>query len=184
MQTSAQPVLSIRRIVVAGVLSAIAILLGLTQLGFIPVPNLSGRATIMHVPVIIGAVLEGPVVGVLIGGIFGIFSFLQATTPVFKNPIVAVVPRLLIGIVAYYLYALIAKKNQSVALTVAGVFGSLTNTAFVLGLAGWFGLIPWTAMPAIIPQAIVEAILAAVITVAVVTAWKAIDSGAGGSRKV
>jgi uncharacterized membrane protein len=49
--------INVRQIVVAGVLSAIAIVLGVTQLGFIPVPNLSGSATIMHIPVILGAVL-------------------------------------------------------------------------------------------------------------------------------
>ena len=32
----------------------------------------------MHVPVIIGAVLEGPIVGLVIGFIFGLFSLIQA----------------------------------------------------------------------------------------------------------
>lgn len=183
MQATTQPVLSVRKIVVTGVLAAIAILLGVTRLGFIPVPNLSGNATIMHVPAIIGGVLEGSLVGSLIGGIFGLFSFLQATTPVFKNPIVAIVPRLLIGITAYYTYAGLKRWNEYAALIVAGVVGSLTNTVFVLGSAGFFGLIPWAAMPPIFPQAIAEAIIAAIITVAVVAAWKGIESGAGGGAK-
>ena len=37
------PVLSVRRIVITGILAAIAILLGITRLGYIPVPNLSGK---------------------------------------------------------------------------------------------------------------------------------------------
>ena len=183
METSAQPVLSTRKIVITGVLAAVAILLGYTRLGFIPVPNLSGNATIMHVPAIIGGVLEGSLVGSLIGGIFGLFSFLQATTPVFKNPIVAIVPRLLIGIFAYFTYVGLKRVNEYAALAIAGIVGSLTNTIFVLGLAGIFGLIPWPAMIPVIPQAIAEAIIAAIITVAVVAAWKRVDSGAGGGAK-
>lgn len=185
MEATVQPVLSVRKIVIAGVLAAIAILLGYTRLGFIPVPNLAGNATIMHVPAIIGGVLEGSLVGSLIGGIFGLFSFLQATTPVFKNPIVAILPRLLIGIAAYFTYVGLKSWNEYVALATAGIIGSLTNTVFVLGLAGLFGLIPWEAMLPIVPQAIVEAIIAAIITVAVVAAWKGIESGVSkGSRKV
>lgn len=177
--------MSVRKIVITGVLAAIAILLGVTRLGFIPVPNLSGNATIMHVPAIIGGVLEGSLVGSLIGGIFGLFSFIQADSPVFKNPIVAILPRLLIGIAAYYSYAALKKANEYVALAVAGVVGSLTNTLFVLGLAGLFGTIPWAVMPTIAPQAIAEAVIAAIITVAVVAAWKGIESGAGrGAKKV
>jgi uncharacterized membrane protein len=177
--------MSVRNIVITGVLAAIAILLGVTRLGFIPVPNLSGNATIMHVPAIIGGVLEGPLVGSLIGGIFGLFSFIQSETPIFKNPIVAIVPRLLIGVTAYLTYAALKKANEYVALASAGIVGSLTNTVLVLGLAGLFGLIPWAVMPTIFPQAIAEAIIAAIITIAVVAAWKGIESGTGkGARKV
>ncbi|MDY6868152.1 MAG: ECF transporter S component, partial [Chloroflexota bacterium] len=58
-----------RRIVIAGVMSAISIFLGITHLGFIP--WFSGASlTIMQVPVIIGAVLEGPLVGLIIGLFF------------------------------------------------------------------------------------------------------------------
>jgi uncharacterized membrane protein len=185
MEATARPAMSVRKIVITGVLAAIAILLGYTRLGFIPVPNLAGNATIMHVPAIIGGVLEGSLVGSLVGGIFGLFSFIDATTPVFKNPIIAIVPRLLIGIVAYLVYSGMKSWNEYAALAVAGVLGSLTNTVFVLGLAGLFGLIPWVAMIPIIPQAIAEAIIAAIITVAVVSAWKEIGSGQGrGSRRV
>jgi uncharacterized membrane protein len=180
MEATAQPVLSVRRIAVTGVLGAIAILLGTTRLGFIPVPNLAGNATIMHVPAIIGGVLEGSLVGSLVGGIFGVFSFIDATSPVFKNPIVAVVPRLLIGVAAYLVYVALKNVNEYAALVVAGIVGSFTNTILVLVLAGLFGLIPWVAMLPIIPQAVAEAIIAAIITVAVVSAWKRIESGGAG----
>jgi uncharacterized membrane protein len=175
------PVLSVRRIVITGILAAIAILLGVTRLGFIPVPNLTGNATVMHVPAIIGGVMEGPVVGLLVGLIFGIFSFLQATVPLFKDPLVAILPRLFIGVVAYYSYAALRGRNEYVALVVSGVLGTLTNTVLVLGMAILRGYLPVEAVIPIIPQAIGEMVFAAVITVAVVAAWKNIEGGRKGS---
>jgi uncharacterized membrane protein len=172
---------TVRRIVITGVLAAIAILLGVTRLGFIPVPNTTGNATIMHVPAIIGGVLEGPVVGLLIGGIFGVYSWLQDTTGLFKNPLVSVVPRLFIGVVAYYSYVAVKKTNEYAALIVAGVAGTLTNSILVVGALVGFGLIPAAVVPTIVPQALAEVVIAAVITVAVVVAWKRIDTGAGKS---
>ena len=179
-QASGQ-VLSVRRIVITGILAAIAILLGVTRIGFIPVPNLSGNATIMHVPAIIGGVMEGPSVGLLVGGIFGLFSFLQATSPLFKDPLVSILPRLFIGVTAYYTYAALKNNSEYVALVVAGVVGTLTNTILVLGMAVIRGYLPMAAIPPIIPQAIAELIIAAVITVAVVAAWKQVEGGRGGS---
>ena len=50
-----------RKLVITGVMGAITILLGVTHWGFIP--WFGGISlTIMHVPVIIAAILEGPVV--------------------------------------------------------------------------------------------------------------------------
>jgi len=173
--------LSVRRIVITGILAAIAILLGITRLGFIPVPNVSGNATIMHVPAIIGGVLEGPLVGLLVGGIFGVFSMLQDTTGLFRNPIVSVLPRLFIGVTAYFAYISLRKSNEWLALVVAGVIGTLTNTILVVGALVGLSLIPAAVIPTIIPQAIAEIVIAAIITVAVVVAWKRIDTGKGGS---
>ena len=172
---------STRRIVITGVLAAVAILLGITRLGFIPVPNISGNATIMHVPAIIGGVLEGPLVGLLVGGIFGLFSWLQATSPLFANPLVSVLPRLFIGVTAALTYMALRKSNEAIALIMAGVVGTLTNTVLVLGMAIILGLLPAEAVPGIIPQAIAEVIIAAIITLAVVAGWKRLDKGAGKS---
>ncbi len=175
-------VLSVRKIVITGILAAIAILLGVTRLGFIPVPNISGNATIMHVPAILGGVMEGPVVGALIGTIFGLFSFLQATSPIFKNPLVSIFPRIWIGVVAYYTYVAGRRAFGEVAgLAIAGVCGTLTNTVLVLGMAVITKLIPLELIPTIIPQAIAELIIAAIITVVVVGGWKRIESGRGGA---
>src|SRR5919199_6559725 len=94
-----------RQIVVAGIIGGIALFLGFTRLGFIPVPiPLIGNATIMHIPAIVGGALEGPIVGLLGGAIFGVFSFLYAEVPLFKDPVVAIVPRLLIGVVAWAVF--------------------------------------------------------------------------------
>lgn len=160
--------LDTREIVVSGVLGAIAIFLGVTGLGFIPVPNVAGHATILHVPAILGGVLEGPVVGVLVGAIFGIFSWLDATVPIFKDPLVAVLPRLVIGLVAAGVFAALRRWNTTVAAAAAGVLGSAANTVGVLGMAVLRGWLVWAAIPPIIPQSIAEAIIAAIITVAVV----------------
>lgn len=175
------PVLSVRRIVVAGMLSAIAILLGVTRLGFIAVPNVTGSATIMHVPAIIGAVLEGPLVGLLVGAIFGVYSFLQAVEPVFKDPLVSIVPRLFIGVAAYLAYIGLRRTNEIVALIMAGVIGTMTNTVLVLSMAIFRGYFPPEIFVIVLPQAIAEMVIAAVITVAVVAAWKRIGSSQGGS---
>jgi uncharacterized membrane protein len=182
---------TVRRIVITGVLGAIAILLGVTRLGFIPVPNLSGNATIMHVPAIIGGVLEGPIVGLLIGGIFGIYSWIQDTTGIFKNPLVSVLPRLLIGVAAYFTYAATKKTNEYLALILAAVAGTLTNTILVVGAILLFtfpalvavapGITQAAFVASVVPQAVAEIIIAAVITVAVVAAWKRIETGRGKS---
>ena len=173
--------LSVRRIVITGILAAIAILLGVTRIGFIPVPNLSGNATIMHVPAIIGGVMEGPLVGLLVGGIFGVFSFLQSSIPLFKDPLVSVLPRLFIGVTAFYSYVALRKQSEYVALVVAAVIGTLTNTVGVLGMAMLRGYLTWEVIIPILPQAVAEVVIAAVLTVAVVAAWKRIEGGKKGS---
>jgi uncharacterized membrane protein len=181
--TTASNALSLdtRKIVITGVLAAIAILLGITRLGFIPVPNISGNATIMHVPAIIGGIMQGPLVGLLVGLIFGVFSWLQATSPLFADPLVSVLPRLFIGVTAYYSYAALKNRNEYAALVVAGTVGTLTNTILVLGMAVLRGYIPVAILPTIIPQAIAEVVIAVMITVAVVTGWKRIGRGSGKS---
>ncbi len=160
--------LDVRQIVIAGILGGIAIFLGATQLGFIPVPNIAGNATIMHVPAIIGGALEGPVVGLIAGAIFGVFSFVQADNPIFTNPLISILPRLFIGIVAWAAFVGLRRWSVDLAAAAAGVLGSLANTVGVLAMAVLLGFLPLALIPTIIPQAIAEAILAAVVTVIVV----------------
>ena len=125
--------LSTREIVIAGVIGGVALFLGATRLGFRPVPiPFIGNATIMHIPAIVGGALEGPVVGALAGLIFGIFSFLYADVPIFKDPIIAILPRVLIGVVAWAVFVSLRRWSVDLASVAAGLLGSLTNSAGVL----------------------------------------------------
>ncbi len=175
--------MSVRKIVISGVLAAIAILLGVTRLGFIPVPTAAGNATIMHVPAIVGGIMEGWVVGWIIGTIFGIFSFLQATVPLFKDPLVAILPRMFIGITAYLAYVGLKRSNEYVALGVAAAVCTLTNTILVLTMAVVRNyMTPEVALSVAIVNGIPEVIVAVIITIAVVSAWKRVETGGARSK--
>ncbi len=181
--------ISTRSIVVAGVLIAVTLVLALTNLGYFPVPNMTGRGTVLHVPAIIGAVLEGPTVGAIIGIVLGVTSyFLPDVQPLFAGQpfwvpiVVLVIPRLLIGVVAWAVYRALRRNNEIVALGAAAVLGTLTNTALVIGSAVLLGLLPAAIIPTVVPQALFEMIVAAVLTIAVVAVWKGIARGRGGAR--
>ncbi|GAA0721497.1 ECF transporter S component [Clostridium malenominatum] len=179
--------LNTRQIAVIGMLSAISIFLGVSGLGFIPIPPV--KATIMHVPVIIGAILEGPLVGAMIGLIFGLFSVINAIANpmplsfVFMNPLVSVVPRVIIGLTAYYCYSALSSKFGTLKMAIGAAIGSLTNTFGVLGLiyliyiekyAAVYNISVSAARKGIIAVAftngIPEAILSVLITIPVVMA--------------
>ena len=68
---------------IIGVLAAISIMLSMTPLGFIPIGPTN--ATIMHIPVIIGAIVEGPLVGITVGFIFGATSFIKSAYYAYNN---------------------------------------------------------------------------------------------------
>lgn len=139
MQSLSKTHFSTRKLVISAMFSSISIFLGLTGLGFIKIPPVN--ATIMHIPVIIAAILEGPIVGAIVGLIFGLFSMYQAvTTPtvvsfIFLNPIIALLPRILIGITSYYTYLLISKKFNKIGIGVSAAIGTFTNTFLVLYFA-------------------------------------------------
>lgn len=178
-----EKIFSVRKIVLSGVLAAISILLGWTRLGFIPVPTAAGHATIMHVPAIIGGIMEGWIVGGLVGTIFGIFSFINATVPLFKDPLVAVLPRIFIGITAFFAYAGVKRVNEYLALVVSATVGTLTNTVLVLGMAVLRGyMAPGVALTVGVTHGVPEIIVAVIITVAVIGAWKRIKIGRATAR--
>lgn len=132
--------ISIKQMAIIGMLSAISIMLSMTPLGFIPIGPID--ATIMHIPVIIGAIIEGPIVGGIIGFIFGFTSFIRAITMpkptsfVLMNPFISILPRVIMGIVSFYVYKIIFKitKKSSLSGVFSGLIGSLINTFGVLGM--------------------------------------------------
>lgn len=174
VSTAARPgllKLTTSRVVTAAVLVALTIILGVVPgIGFIPLPNVSGNATIEHIPTILGSVLEGPVVGMVTGLTFGLLSFTRATLPLFKDPLVAIVPRILIGLTPWLAFIALRRIQLDFAAGVAGFVGSATNTFFVLFFAIWRGYIPLAVVPTIIPQAIGEAVLATILTIVIVRA--------------
>lgn len=127
----------VRQLTVVGMLSGISIMLGITGWGYIKLPIL--QATIMHVPVIIGAIIEGPMVGMCIGLIFGISSIIQnIMTPsllsfALINPLVSVLPRILIALTSYYVYRFMI-GNKTLKIGIGAAVGSITNTVGVLGM--------------------------------------------------
>lgn len=135
------------RLVLRSILLAIIIVQAMVPwLGFIPLGFIS--LTIIHITVIIAAVVLGPKDGMFIGLFWGIATIIRAyampTTPfdtlVFTNPIISVVPRVLVGLVAGLVFHWIYKRYRSVVVSsaIAGVAGSLVNTVLVLGFMGLF----------------------------------------------
>jgi uncharacterized membrane protein len=181
---------TLRKVVVAGALSAISVVLFVTNIGLIP--WLAGASiTVMHVPVIIGAVLEGPIVGSAVGLVFGVAALIKAGVapqgPIdvfFVNPLISVLPRILVGIAAWAAYKAFRGKAEPVAEATAGIVGSLANSFFVLGALVLFGAIPIaTALAVFVANSLIEAAAAAVLTTGVVSAWKGIE-GAGGRARL
>lgn len=182
---------TVRKMTVIGVLGGISVVLGMTPLGFIPIGPT--RATIMHIPVIIGALVEGPLVGGMVGLIFGLFSIFQAMTNptpvsfVFLNPLISILPRVLIGLVSYYVYSGLRKIKiqKNLDIIIASIVGSLTNTMgvllmiyflygenFVEGIGGNPILAKRIILGLGISNGIPEAIIGVIITTSVVGALK------------
>ncbi len=159
--------LTTERIVIAGVLAAITIVLGIVpNIGFIPLPNAIGSATIEHIPTILSGIIAGPVVGVFSGLVFGVVSFFRSTTPLFKDPIVSILPRLFIGLTAWATFLALKRVNRDLAAAVAGVVGSATNTILVVGAIILRGYFPaQLIIPTVLVQSIIEAIIAGILTV-------------------
>ena len=141
-----------RFMVSVGLMAAIVIVLANTPLGMIQLPII--KATTVHIPVIIGAILLGPMAGAILGGVFGVcslisntmaptllsfaFSPFMSTTGIIgaiKAIWVSVGCRILIGLAAGWLWRLLKKikLNQIVALSVTGFVGSMVNTVAVMG---------------------------------------------------
>lgn len=135
-----------RKLVLASVMVAITIILAYTPLGLIPLPPIN--PTLLHIPTIIISIVEGPIMGLIVGIGFGIATLIKAFTmpatpiePLFMNPLISVLPRALIGITSYYAYMSIKhllrrrkKSSDTFAIGFGAIIGSLTNTVCVLGM--------------------------------------------------
>ncbi len=188
-----------RWMVGVAMMAAIIVLLANTPLGMIQLPVI--KATTTHIPVILGAILFGPLAGSILGGVFGICSVVSNTTAptllsfafspflsttglpgALKALWVAVGCRILIGLVAGWLWIALKKANlnENIALPVVGFIGSMTNTVCVMGsiyllfaqqyaqakdvpLTAVFGLVMGTVTASGIPEAIAAMVLVAVI---------------------
>ncbi|WP_295732114.1 ECF transporter S component [uncultured Limosilactobacillus sp.] len=111
----------------------------LPLIGNLPIGPLS--ITTLPITVAVVAILFGPFDGAIIGSAWGILTWGRAlvypSSPlaplIFTNPVIAVLPRIMVGIVAGYAFKLYRRKNARAAAVVAGVLASLTNSLLVLG---------------------------------------------------
>lgn len=133
-------------------MAAIVVVLANTPLGMIQLPIV--KATTVHIPVIIGAILLGPTAGAILGFVFGMcslisntmaptllsfaFSPFMSTTGILgaiKAIWISVGCRILIGVVAGWVWILLKKikLNQIASLAITGFIGSMVNTITVMG---------------------------------------------------
>lgn len=191
-----------RKLVQLALFSAIIVVMANTPLGFIPLGFMN--ATTIHIPVIIGAILLGPAMGGVLGGVFGLTSLIKNTmqplitsfvfTPFYSldsnfagsawSLVICFVPRILIGVIAGYLFRALLKSKlpETVSLAITGFVGSLVNTVFVMGgiylffgqsyaaakglaFEALFGVIMGIVGINGVPEAIVAAALTAIIVV-------------------
>ena len=141
-----------RWMVAVALMAAVELILVITGIGLIPLPII--KATTLHIPVILGGVLMGPVAGGVLGLVFGLCSMWTNTTApgllsfafspfmsmsglsgALKAIWIAVGCRILIGVVAGILWLVLKKLKvrDLIALPVVGVVGSMTNTISVMG---------------------------------------------------
>lgn len=142
----------VRRMTVLAMFSGILLVMGMTGIGFIPLPVI--KATTMHIPVILGAILLGPGGGAVLGAVFGLCSiWANTTTPgllsfafspfmtnegmvgVFKSLWIALGCRIMLGLIAGWLWKLLKKfqVNESVAMPVSAAAATICHTLLVMG---------------------------------------------------
>ena len=122
------------------ILSALIIIMTFVPyLGYISYGALS--ITLIHIPVIVGACLLGVKGGAALGAVWGISCIIKAVTAppsplegiIFRNPLIALIPRVLMGMAAGLIMHLIEKKSKTLGAVLAGVAACLTNTVLVMG---------------------------------------------------
>lgn len=143
--------LSTRDFVLLALLVAVLIVLG-----YVNIPQPAGLSiTFNMVPVAIAAIVIGPLGGAIVGGAFGLISFLQCfgicgfsgmgAALAGINPFLAFVqrffPRLIDGLLLGYIYRLLRPRtNVYAACAVTGFFAAFLNTLlFMTSLVWLFG---------------------------------------------
>lgn len=134
------------RIAILGILSAFIIIQTFVPfLGNIPIPPLN--PTIIHITVIVASFVLSTKDGMLVGLVWGLARMVKAyTLPaspldllLWTNPIIAVVPRVMVGLVAGFVFhAFLKRKQEKRGMVIASVLGSLTNTVLVLSFIALF----------------------------------------------
>lgn len=141
-----------RELTLLGLLTAVLLVMSFTPLGYLNIGPLA--ITLNMIPVAIGAIALGPTGGAILGGVFGMTSFLQCLgiggtsamgVILFEiNPLLAFLqrflPRLVTGLACGYIYLWTKKLfNQSIAGYIAGFCAAFLNTAlFMLTLVLFF----------------------------------------------
>lgn len=131
-----------KKLTLTGALSALVIVLGITKLGFITL-GAATSITILHIPVILICMLAGLPEGLFVGLVFGSLSLIQAAMsptgaldPFFVNPLISVLPRMLIAVIAWGLWKalnLIPHMPKTVAAGITGFITTVCHTLLVLG---------------------------------------------------
>jgi len=158
-----------RVVVLAAIFGAMVIALQVVGLGSIPVPNLSGAMTTLLIPVILGAIVGGPIVGMFAGLVMGVMYLVLPATASFG--FLTLVPsRLVMALVAWLVFNALSQSNKVVAAAASGALGALTNTVVTVAIAIALGQVPPEVIPTIIPQALIELVGSAVIVAIIVVA--------------
>ena len=137
---------NVRWLTQLALLVAILLVLNYTPLGYLQIGPLS--ASLLTVPVAIGAMTMNPMAGAILGGVFGTTSFIQAVegksamgAALFQvSPagtfVVCFVARVLMGLCTALIFNALRKampKNEKLACFLGGLAAPVLNTVFFMG---------------------------------------------------